>query len=178
MFEKFLKRSNWTDIAISLVFVFLGVLLIIKQEQMMSVISILLGATFVVMGFLRLVDYFTSVEKEDYLLTMALIFMIIGAIIILCPNIISNLFSIVLGIWIIAAGLRNFQTSLIWKDIKSKYWTMTLIFSMLTIIAGIAILVNTNLALKATGIVIAIYAILDIATRVIFMKKIKGYLND
>lgn len=178
MFEKFLKRSNWTDIAVSLVFALLGILLIAKPEQMMSVISTLLGVAFVVIGFLKLLDYFTSSEKEDYLLTMALIFMIIGAIIILCPNIISNLFSVVLGVWIIASGLRNFQTALIWKDTKSSYWTVTLILSMLTIITGIIILANTNLAIKATGIIIAIYAILDIVTRMIFIKKIKGYLKD
>ena len=66
MFEKFLKRSSWTDITIALVFVLLGVLLIAKPTEMMSVISILLGAVFIIMGFLRLVDYFTSEPKEDY----------------------------------------------------------------------------------------------------------------
>ena len=80
MFEKFLKRSNWTDITISVVFALLALLLIIKPNEMMSVVSILLGAVFIIMGFLRLVDYFTSGEKEDYLLTFALIFMVIGAI--------------------------------------------------------------------------------------------------
>ena len=43
MFEKFLKRSTWTDIIISLVFIFLGVLLIAKPNEMMSVISIYWG---------------------------------------------------------------------------------------------------------------------------------------
>ena len=41
MFEKFLKRSNWTDIVISIVFVILGLLLIVKPVEMVSVISIL-----------------------------------------------------------------------------------------------------------------------------------------
>lgn len=178
MFEKFLKRSNWTDITIAIVFAFLGILLIAKPDEMMSVISILLGAIFIIMGFLRLVDYFTSTEKEDYLLTIALIFMIIGAIILFRPNIISNLFSIVVGLWIILSGLKDFQTTLVWKDIKSGYWTATLICSMLMIIAGIAILVSSTLALKIVGIMITVYAILDIITRFIFMKKIEDYVKD
>lgn len=178
MFEKFLKRSNWTDITIAIVFAFLGILLIAKPDEMMSVISILLGAVFVIMGFLRLVDYFTSPEKEDYLLTIALIFMIIGAIILFRPNIISNLFSIVVGLWIIISGLKDFQTTLVWKDIKSGYWTVTLLCSMLMIIAGIVILVSSTLALRIVGIIITAYAILDIVTRFIFMKKIKDYVND
>ena len=32
MFEKFLKRSSWTDIIISLVFIFLGILLVAKPK--------------------------------------------------------------------------------------------------------------------------------------------------
>ena len=178
MFEKFLKRSNWTDITISFVFALLGILLMAKPDDMMAFLSTLLGAVFIIMGFLKLVDYFTSQDKEDYLLTMAVIFVIIGAIMLLSPTIISNLFSIVLGIWIIASGLGNFQTALIWKEVKSGYWTATLILSMLTIVAGIAILVMTSLAVQVAGIIITCYAVLDIITKVIFMKKMKTYAKE
>ncbi len=178
MFEKFLKRSNWTDVMVSIVFALLGILLIAKPTEMMSVISILLGAIFVIMGFLKLVDYFTAEPKEDYLLTMSLIYIIVGAIVLLRPNIISNLFGIVLGVWIIASGLKDFQTTLVWKDIKSGYWTMALICSMLIIIAGIAILVNSTFALRTVGIFIMAYAILDIVARIIFMKKIKDFVKE
>ncbi len=177
MFEKFLKRSNWTDILIAFVFILLGALLMLKPDEMMGVLSILLGAVFIIVGFLKLVDYFVSKDKEDYLLTMAIIFVIIGAIMILSPNLISNLFSIALGIWIISAGLRNFQTTLVWKEVKSGYWTVALVFSMLMMIAGIAILANTQIAVQVIGIIITIYALLDIMTKMIFMKKIKDYFK-
>ena len=72
MFEKFLKRSSWTDIIISLVFVLLGILLVARPNEMMSVITVLLGAVFIIVAFLKLVDYFTSEPKEDYLLTITL----------------------------------------------------------------------------------------------------------
>ncbi len=178
MIENFFKRSNWTDITVTFVFVLLGILLILRPDVMISVLSILLGAVFIIIGFLKLVDYFTSEDKEDYLLTMALIFVIIGTIVILCPSIISNLFSIALGIWIISAGLRNFQITLIWKEVKSAYWTTALVFSILTILGGIVILVNTTLAVRMIGSIITIYAVLDIITKIIFMKKIEDYLKD
>ena len=180
MFEKFLKRSNWTDIAIAFVFILLGALLMLKPDEMMEVLSILLGAVYVYTIYyfaVKLVDYFTSKDKEDYLLTMSVIFVIIGAIMILSPSIISNLFSIALGVWIIAAGLRNFQTTLIWKEVKSGYWTVALVFSMLMMVAGIAILSNTAIAVQVIGIIIIIYALLDIMTKMIFMKKIKDYFK-
>lgn len=177
MSEKFLKRTNWTDIAISILFVILGALLIIRPVEMISVISILLGIILFVIGFLKLVDYFISKDKEDYLLTMALVSAVLGVIVLFCPDVITGIFRAVLGIWIIASGIRNFQTTLVWKEVKSTLWTITVLCSLLMIIAGIVILVSTTLAFRIVGIVIVIYAVLDIIARMIFMKKIQDYLD-
>ena len=177
MFEKFLKRTNWTDIVISILFVILGALLIVKPAEMMSVISILLGMVLFVIGFLKLVDYFTSKDKEDYLLTMALVSAVLGVIVLFCSDAITGIFRAVLGIWIIIAGIRNFQTTLVWKEVKSGLWTVTLLCAMLMIVAGIVILVSTTLAFRIVGIVIVVYAVLDIIARSIFIKKVKDYLD-
>ncbi len=178
MFEKFLKRSSWVDMVVSMVFVLFGLLLVAKPIEMMAVISILLGAIFIIIGFLKLVDYFTSKDKEDYLLTIALISVIFGVIVLFCSDVIAGVFRIILGIWIIASGIKNFQTSLVWKDFKSGLWTLTVVFAMLMIIAGIIILVSDTLALQIVGIIILIYAILDLITRAVFIKKVKNYLDD
>ena len=178
MFEKFLKRSSWVDMVVSMVFVLFGLLLVAKPIEMIAVISILLGAIFIIIGFLKLVDYFTSKDKEDYLLTIALISVIFGVIVLFCSDVIAGVFRIILGIWIIASGIKNFQTSLVWKDFKSGLWTLTVVFAMLMIIAGIIILVSDTLALQIIGIIILIYAILDLITRAVFIKKVKNYLDD
>ena len=178
MSEKFLKRTNWTDIVISMLFVILGVLLIIKPSEMVSVISILLGMVLFIIGFLKLVDYFTSKDKEDYLLTFALIATVLGVIVLCCSDIITGIFRVTLGIWIIISGIRNFQTSLVWKEVKSVLWTITVVCALLMIVAGIVILVSNTLAIRMVGIAIVIYAILDIVARSIFMKKIQDYLDN
>ena len=177
MFEKFLKRSNWTDIVISVLFAILGVLLIAKPAGIVSVRSILLGVVLFIRGFLKIVDYYTSKDKEDYLLTMALVSVVLGVIVLFCSDIIGRIFGILLGIWIIASGIRNFQTTLVWKDFKSTLCTLALVFSLLMIIAGIVILVSSTLALRIMGIIILVYAILDIISRMIFIKEIKDYLD-
>ena len=177
MFENFLKRTSWTDIIISMLFVILGVLLMIKPAEMMSVIYILLGMVLFIMGFLKLVDYFTSKDKEDYLLTFALVATVLGVIVLCCSDVITGIFRVVLGIWIIASGIRNFQTSLVWKEVKSGLWTTTVLCALFMIIAGIVIFVSRTLAIRIVGITIVIYAVLDIIARTIFLKKIQDYLD-
>ena len=178
MFEKFLKRSSWTDIVISIIFVIFGVLLVSKPEATVGAISVILGILFIAMGALKLIEYYTSDTKEDLLLTVALVAVIFGIIVIFASDSVLAFFRVILGIWIIAEGLRDFQTTLVWKDLKSGYWTLALICSMIIIIAGIAILINTTLALRTVGIAIVIYAVLDIVARCIFMKKIKDYIKE
>ena len=127
MFEKLLKRSSWTDIVISLIFVLLGILLIAKPDETVAAISMIFGILFIAIGVLKLVEYYTSDTRTDYLLTIALIAVIIGIIIIFATDSIISFFRVILGIWIIASGIKNFQTSLVWKDAKSGLWTVTVL---------------------------------------------------
>lgn len=176
MFEKFLKRTSWEDIVVSAVFIVFGILLAVKPTEMVSVISILLGAIFIIMGCLKILEYFTTEPKEDYLLTMALVSVIFGVILILCYDVLVAIFAVILGLWMIVSGVMDFQTALVWKEVKSSFWTLTVVLSMLIIIAGIVILVNGSLAIRTIGIITIIYAIFDIIERVIFMKKMKEVL--
>ena len=67
MFEKFLKRTNWTDIVISVIFAILGILFIAKPSVMVSAISTLLGGILFIIGILKLIDYFTSKDNSAIL---------------------------------------------------------------------------------------------------------------
>ena len=121
------------------------------------IFSIIFGIVFIAMGVLKLIEYFTSETKEDYLLSIALIAVVFGVIVLFASDSIISLFRIILGVWIIAAGIMDFQTTLIWKEVKSVYWTLALLFSMLMIIAGIVILVNANILFTTIGVLTIIY---------------------
>ena len=126
-----------------------------------------------------IIDIIVSVkDKEDYLLTFALIATVLGVIVLCCSDVITGIFRVALGIWIIASGIRNFQTSLVWKEVKSGFWTITVLCALFMIMAGIVILVSRTLAIRIVGIAIVIYAVLDIIARSIFMKKIQNYLDE
>ena len=178
MFEKFLKRSSWTDIVISIIFIIFGVLLIAKPEETKGAISIILGILFIAMGVLKLIEYYTSETKDDLMLTVALVAVIFGVVILFASDAVLTFFRVILGVWIIVTGVMDLQTILMWKQVKSPYWTITLIFTLLMILAGIVILINQEIVLTAVGVLIIVYGILDIVDRFIFMKKINDYMKD
>ena len=71
----------------------------------------------------------------------------------------------------------NLQTTIVWKDYKSKLWLTTLILAICMIIAGIYILMNNGAMLQIIGGIIIVYGIFDIVESMIFIKKIENYLD-
>lgn len=175
--EKFLKKSRWTDIIVSFLFILFGIMLISRPDDIMSIISILLGAICTVMGVLKGIDYYASGKKDNYLLAISIVAIIMGIIIMFCADIILSAFRILIAIWIIYSGIMNLQTAIVWKDYKSRLWLLTLLLAIAMIIGGIYILVNNGAMLQIIGGIIAAYGILDIVESVIFIKKIDDYLD-
>lgn len=177
MWKKFLKKSGWTDIIISLIFILFGIMLISRPEAIVSVISILLGAIFVVMGVLKIIDYYSNGKQDNYLIAISVVMILIGIIIMFCADIILSAFRILIAIWIIYSGILNLQTTIVWKDYKSRLWLLTLLLSIATIGVGIYILVNSGAIMQTIGIAILVYGIVNIIESFIFIKKVDNYLE-
>ena len=94
-----------------------------------------------------------------------------------CGDVIFSIFRILIAIWIIYSGIMNLQTAIVWKDYKSKLWIITLILSIVMVIAGIYMLVNQGAVLQMVGVIILAYGIVDVIENVIFIKKIDNYLD-
>ena len=94
-----------------------------------------------------------------------------------CADIILSAFRILIAIWIIYSGILNLQTTIVWKDYKSRLWLLTLLLSIATIGVGIYILVNSGAIMQTIGIAILVYGIVNIIESFIFIKKVDNYLE-
>ena len=175
--KKFLKKSGWTDIVISLVFILFGIMLIARPEYVMSGISLLIGLIFIAIGILKAIDYFSTNKTDNYLLAMAIVMVLIGVVLMFCSDIILSVARIVIAIWILYSGILNLQTIIVWKDYKTTLWIVSLILAIATIGLGMYVLVNPGALLQTGGIAILIYGIVNIIENMIFIKKIDDYLD-
>lgn len=175
--EKFLKKSSWTDMIVSFLFILFGILLIARPNFFMSMVSLFLGAICIIMGILKGIDYFAFGKKDNYLLSIAIVAIIAGVIIMFCADMIASIFRILIALWIIYSGIMNLQTTIIWKNYQSRLWLLTLLLAIITIIAGIYILMNNGAMLQIIGGIIVAYGIIDILESMIFIKKIDHYLD-
>lgn len=173
MLEKFLKKSTKQDILVSLIFIIFGVVLIYNPNAVISILSFVLGGIFIIMGILKISEYISTGKTNNYLLAIAISLIIIGIIIMCSSKIILSAFGIIIGIWIIYAGIANLQTAIVWKDYTSRVWLLSVILSIITIIVGIYVLVNANVIMNIIGFIILIYGIINILEDIIFIKNIQ-----
>ncbi|MBR3003412.1 MAG: DUF308 domain-containing protein [Clostridia bacterium] len=177
MLEKILKRASWSDIIISVVFVIFGILLVTNPQTITTMLSVILGGIFVALGVFKIIEYIHTGKQDSYLLGIGSVAILAGIVIMFATGIILSIFRIIIGIWIIYTGIMNLQTAVVWKDYKSRLWLATVIGSLLTIISGIYVLANSGAIFETIGWIIIFYGIIDIAERLIFIKKVDNYLK-
>ncbi len=137
------KKSGYLSLLSSILFLLLGIILINNPEGTIEFISYLIGGIFIAMGFSKVITYFTSKDKYmyyDYNLILGAFCAIIGLIIIVFGNAIAAMFGIVIGIWIILSGINRLDLSIKMKNANVSYWSLSLLISILILIAGIYII--------------------------------------
>ena len=177
--KDFLKKSGWTDILVSLVFAVIAIFMITKSDAVVKIISYVLGGIFIIMGIVKIIDYFASKGKYDlynYDLIYGIIAIIIGLVTIFCSSLIESMFRIVIAIWIIYSGLVRLSLSLKLHTAKINAWSVSLILSIIMIIGGIYMLFQSGALVLTIGIIMLVYSIIDLIESAIFIKYVDKLL--
>ena len=174
--EKFFKKAGWTSIITSLVLAIIGMVMIYNPQTTMQFISTVLGVFFIVIGVIKLINYFvakgnSSIFSND--IALGIISILIGLVVIVYSSTIENLFRIMIGIWIIYSGFTRLTLSFKLKNVNERIWAFVLILSILMVIGGIYVTFYPGALMITVGIILLIYAVMDLIESFIFMRNIK-----
>lgn len=171
-----LKKSGWMSIAESLVFAILGIILIWQKDAIMSMIAYILGAVFILLGIIKVINYVQAKSKSDlynYELVYGIMAAIIGIVIMVYSSTISKIFGIIIGMWIVYSSVVRASSALKLKQIKSNIWIYSLVIAVIMLICGLVVIFNTGAIPATIGAIMITYAILDIIENVIFINNVK-----
>lgn len=174
--EKVFKKTGWISILESAIFGILGAILIWNPNVIVKVIAYILGAIFIVVGLGKIINYFASKGKYDfynYDLIYGVIATVIGIISISYSSAISSVFRIIIGIWILYSSLIRLNLSIKLRTMNVKAWIYSLILAIIMFIGGLYIILNSGAIVTTIGIMMIVYAVIDIIEDVIFMKNVK-----
>lgn len=180
-----LKRIYRMSLITSILLFLFGILLISNANGFIKSISTIIGIVLLLIGVFPVVDYFRY-RKEGILAGISLvsgIFSIVcGLMFLLNENMLMVLIPVFIGVWMIINGINKLQLAFEIKDQNEKSWIITFIFSILIIVCGGYFIINpisgAQLVTSTLGIIICIYAVLDIIDCIIIKVKVGQIVSE
>ena len=177
--ENFLKKAGWTSILTSIILANLGLIMIFNPDTTMQFISTILGIIFIVIGIIKIANYFISRGNSTLFandISWGLVAVILGLVTIVYSSTIESIFRIMIGIWIIYSGFTRFSLSFKLKEVNDKVWAFMLVLAVLMVIGGLYVTFYPGALIVTLGVIILIYAVMDLIEGFIFMKNMKNLL--
>ncbi len=167
--DSLLKKFFASSLLTSITLLLLGLLLIFQSEVTIITISYIIGAILIALGILGIIKFIRSLNndyKEELNIVYGVVTIILGILVIKNPHAIASVLPIVIGIGIVINSATKLQYAFELKTINNSLWKSTLIISIISTIFGVILLFNpfkgAVFITKIIGILIALYAILDI----------------
>ena len=178
MLNKLNKYLN-SGIILTIVFLLVGGILIVKPDISFNIISYLIGASLIVSGiYLFIIDSKTNNIFINVFL-YAILLTLIGILIILNPVTLKVILPIFLGLWFLISGIFKIRLDIYMKD--EPYFILSLITNIITVICGVILLINPIESVSAItislGIIIVVSSISSLIDIIIFKKNINSVVK-
>lgn len=178
------KVFNISIISSLLLFLF-GLVLAVNAEGFIKSITVAIGVVLLPIGVFPVIDYFRY-RKEGLGASVGLIsgiFSIVcGLMLLINEDLLMILIPVFIGVWMIINGINKIQVSFEIKDLGEKSWIITFIYSILIIVLGGYFIVNpisgATTVTSFIGIILCIYAVLDIIDCIIIKVKVKSFKKE
>ena len=176
---KDLFKKITTSILISSIVAFIiGLVMVIVPNMSLQVIGIVIGIYAIVHGIALITLNFMAhnVYIPFYGIMSGLLSIIVGLILVAMPNVISTIFAIALGIWIILSSVNVISIAITTRKTVSN-WYLWLLLGVIDLICGIIILFNpfaSSISIVVLGgIIIMIHSAISIIDTVMIKKDVK-----
>ena len=143
--------------------------------ETIKIISTILGITILLVGVEKIISYVVFKGNKDfynYDLIYGIIAIIIGILIMVYSNTFASIVGIVIGIWIAYEASLKIVFSIKLKNVGVASWGIMLGLSLMTLLVGIFVIFNQSSIVVATGIVMIVYAVINIIDEIMFMQYI------
>lgn len=180
--KKFSSKIPNISFLNSIGFAILGILLIFQSTITIVTISYVIGAVLIAIGVAAIIKFMKALnekQKASLDIVYGIVTVIFGIIVICNPTTIASIIPFIVGIIIVISSAKRFQYSLeMREESNNDVWPSTLIMSILTMICGIVLIFNpfkgAVFITKLVGILILIYAILDIISSIVIQRTMKN----
>lgn len=179
------KRIFWVSIASTLVMLLFGILLFIFPETVIKSVAIAMGVIFIMIGVIPIINYFrfrATGFTTTFSFLLGIFCIVAGLILLMNENILGTIIPILTGVWMIINSINRISISMDLRDDKIPFWVITFIYAILTLVAGVLLILDPvnggKLVTKTIGIIICVYSTLDVIDLILIRIKAKKVVKE
>ena len=171
-----LRKIGWMSMFESILMAVTGIFVVLEPSVTIRAISYVVGIFFLVKGAYRVVNYFFTKGKYDYFnndLVYGMIAILVGLGVVIAGQKITGIFRIVIGAWLIYAGLVRLDTAIKMKARKVRLWAYVLGFAITMFILGAIVLFYEGAILTLVGCMMIVAGVLGAVDDIMFISSLK-----
>ncbi len=154
----------------------IGVILLMKPEEGIYAISMIVGASLILIGIAAWISYLVK-DRLAFLAVMGTILFVGGIVICFAYQTIANIIVLVLGVFLIVSGIVNLFAAFDSRHFRVGSWLVSLIMALLMIILGFVVVMISPRGDAVVGTLLGaallFYAIMDILALIEIIQKAK-----
>ena len=170
-----LKDIGQDTIITSLAFALLGLVLIMFPSLTIKVISYIIGLFIIVMGLIKIYNYYKSKGQKDIFnndITYGMLAVVGGIAVIICAPIVTQIFRVIIGLFVIYSGSVKLIFGLKLNEISKKLGRISISSAVVMLICGLIILFYYNSIMVALGITLLVFAIMNLLEGIIYIRNV------
>lgn len=176
--KEIFKRTTTSILISSVVAFVLGLLMAVMPNISLQAIGIVFGIYIIIHGFVLIALDFMA--HNIYIpfqgIISGILSIIVGLILVAMPNVLTTVFAIALGIWIILSSVNVISISISVRSGVSN-WYLWLILGIIDLICGIIILFNpfaSSISIVVLGgIIMMIHSVITFTDTIMIRKNAK-----
>ncbi len=179
MREILIRIKNLSLITIAAGFI-IGIILLVRPDESVEFISILCGATMIMLGVGAWISYFTKF-RSMFLAILGTLAVVAGIILCVKYRSIISAVLFLFGIFVLVGGVVDLVSALEARKNDLKSWIISVVMAVITIVLGLLVIINPfNSVMALTRILgagLIVYAVMDLITFIQIRKMVKFTLN-
>ena len=161
----------------ALLFLVLGIILLTSTEDLITIVSKVIGYGLIIIGIFKSINYvYMKGKLGDYSfskLSIGLALICFGVLLVLFSSTLSFAIRTLVGLWIVFAGINRIILAITIKSLDKKSFWVYLITSILMIVLGVLLI--SGIFDELIGLLIIIYSVIEIINYIYFKVRHKEF---
>ena len=165
--------SSQSSLISSIIFFIIGAILFSNADRVIEIITIAIGIILATTSIISLVIYYFKLKKNNHSetgnLALGIVTFILAIIFIFFSSLVEQFIRFIIGGWILFSGIIRLINALS-SGKRNTTFIPLLIVSVLLILVGIYTIVVGDVILSTIGLIMMIYAVIEIAGFIFYSK--------